>query len=651
MRRFTKYFTMCLIAGALTTQFVEAQTQSEYSYTEAFAPNFYTTFGNEYRSASGKPGPQYWQNSASYDIKATLDDQADKVRGTLTMTYTNNSPETLDFVWFQLDQNLFNSKSRGQATIPLSQSRYGNAASTFEGGYQLTNIKVNNTATSDYIISDTRMRINLPKPIPAKGGKVTFSMDFEFSIPQYGADRMGILPTKNGKIYSIAQWYPRVCVFDDILGWNTHPYTGPGEFYLEFGDYNIEITAPANHIVVAGGELLNPSEVWTPTQLSRYNEAQKSDKTVMIRSLSEVNDKNSRPNKKELTWKFRLQNAHDIAWAASPAFIVDGAKINLPSGKTSFALSVYPEESNGNNGWERSTEYTKASIEHYSKKWFEYPYPVAVNVASNVGGMEYPGLSFCGYRAKGAALWGVTDHEFGHNWFPMIVGSNERLHAWMDEGFNTFINEISTIHFNKGEYNTRVAAKNSLTQAMFNKSLEPIMTTPQNMKERHIGILAYYKPGYALRLLREEIIGPERFDAAFRKYIEYWAYKHPTPYDFFRTIENETGENLNWFWRGMFQHNWQMDQAISEVRYVEMDETKGALITVQNLGKLPMPVEIEATTVSGKKITKKLPVEIWERNTSWTFKLESTEKLTKVQLDPRNVFPDINPENNTWIAK
>lgn len=651
MRRFTKYFTMCLIAGALTTQFVEAQTQSEYSYTEAFAPNFYTTFGNEYRSASGKPGPQYWQNAASYDIKATLDDQADKVRGTLTMTYTNNSPETLDFVWFQLDQNLFNSKSRGQATIPLSQSRYGNAASTFEGGYQLTNIKVNNTATSDYIISDTRMRINLPKPIPAKGGKVTFSMDFEFSIPQYGADRMGILPTKNGKIYSIAQWYPRVCVFDDILGWNTHPYTGPGEFYLEFGDYNIEITAPANHIVVAGGELLNPSEVWTPTQLSRYNEAQKSDKTVMIRSLSEVNDKNSRPNKKELTWKFRLQNAHDIAWAASPAFIVDGAKINLPSGKTSFALSVYPEESNGNNGWERSTEYTKASIEHYSKKWFEYPYPVAVNVASNVGGMEYPGLSFCGYRAKGAALWGVTDHEFGHNWFPMIVGSNERLHAWMDEGFNTFINEISTIHFNKGEYNTRVGAKNSLTQAMFNKSLEPIMTTPQNMKERHIGILAYYKPGYALRLLREEIIGPERFDAAFRKYIEYWAYKHPTPYDFFRTIENETGENLNWFWRGMFQHNWQMDQAISEVRYVEMDETKGALITVQNLGKLPMPVEIEATTVSGKKITKKLPVEIWERNTSWTFKLESTEKLTKVQLDPRNVFPDINPENNTWIAK
>lgn len=651
MRRFTKYFTMCLIAGTLTTQFVEAQTQSEYSYTEAFAPNFYTTFGNEYRSASGKPGPQYWQNAASYDIKATLDDQADKVRGTLTMTYTNNSPETLDFVWFQLDQNLFNSKSRGQATIPLSQSRYGNAASTFEGGYQLTNIKVNNTATSDYIISDTRMRINLPKPIPAKGGKVTFSMDFEFSIPQYGADRMGILPTKNGKIYSIAQWYPRVCVFDDILGWNTHPYTGPGEFYLEFGDYNIEITAPANHIVVAGGELLNPSEVWTPTQLSRYNEAQKSDKTVIIRSLSEVNDKNSRPNKKELTWKFRLQNAHDIAWAASPAFIVDGAKINLPSGKTSFALSVYPEESNGNNGWERSTEYTKASIEHYSKKWFEYPYPVAVNVASNVGGMEYPGLSFCGYRAKGAALWGVTDHEFGHNWFPMIVGSNERLHAWMDEGFNTFINEISTIHFNKGEYNTRVGAKNSLTQAMFNKSLEPIMTTPQNMKERHIGILAYYKPGYALRLLREEIIGPERFDAAFRKYIEYWAYKHPTPYDFFRTIENETGENLNWFWRGMFQHNWQMDQAISEVRYVEMDETKGALITVQNLGKLPMPVEIEATTVSGKKITKKLPVEIWERNTSWTFKLESTEKLTKVQLDPRNVFPDINPENNTWIAK
>jgi hypothetical protein len=651
IKNISKFLLVGLAFTLFTPQISEAQTKSDYSYLEAFGPGFYTSDGTAYRSASGKPGPAYWQNAASYTIKASLDDKLDKIKGSLIVTYTNNSPEELGFVWFQLDQNLFNSKSRGQAIVPLTESRYGGAGNNFEGGYVLQNLKIDNEATTNYVITDTRMRINLPKPLPAKGGKITFSMDFEFSIPEYGADRTGILPTKNGKVYSIAQWYPRVCVFDDILGWNTQPYTGPGEFYLEFGDFNVEITAPANHIVALGGELLNPSEVWTQTQLARYNEAQNSDKTVMIRSLKEVTDKNTRPNKKDLTWKYRLENAHDVAWTSSASFIVDAAKINLPSGKKSLALSLYPEESNGKNGWERSTEYTKASIEHYSRKWLEYPYPVAVNVASNVGGMEYPALSFCGYNAKGGDLWGVTDHEFGHNWFPMIVGSNERLHAWMDEGFNTFINEISTQHFNKGEYNQRFGAKNNLTQALFNPSLEPVMSSPQNMRERHIGYLAYYKPAYALRLLREEIIGPERFDVAFSKYIDYWAYKHPTPNDFFRTIENETGENLNWYWRGMFQHNWQMDQAISEVRYVELDENKGALITVQNLGKLPMPIEIEATTVSGKKITTKLPVEVWERNRVWTFKLNSTEKLSKVQLDPRNVYPDINPDNNTWNTK
>lgn len=625
-----------------------AQEKSEYSYSEAFGPNFYTANGNEYRAASGKPGPAYWQNAASYTIKAKLDDKLDKITGTVQIVYTNNSPEDLDFIWFQLDQNLFKNSSRGQATIPLSESRYGSSSSTFEGGYKLSNLQVNNAINSNHTITDTRMRINLAEPLKAKGGKVTVSMDFDFAIPEYGADRTGILERENGKIYAVAQWYPRVCVFDDIIGWNTQPYTGPGEFYLEYGDFNVEITAPANHIVVFGGELLNPSEVWTPTQLERYNKAQASNQTVIIRSANEVTDKSSRPNKKELTWKFKLNNAHDVAWASSPAFIVDGAKINLPSGKSALAMSAYPKESNGNNAWERSTEYTKASIEHYSKKWFEYPYPVAVNVASNVGGMEYPAISFCGHRAKARNLWGVTDHEFGHNWFPMIVGSNERLHGWMDEGFNTFINDISTQAFNKGEYAQKFGHKNSLTTAIFNPALEPVINSPQTMKEKNIGLLVYYKPAYALQLLREEIIGQDRFDNAFRQYIERWAYKHPAPNDFFRTIENETGENLNWFWRGMFTHNWQMDQAISEVRYPEVDPTKGALITVQNLGKLPMPIEVEVTTVSGKKTTVKLPVEIWERNNSWTFKVNTTEALTEVRLDPRNVYPDYNPENNIW---
>lgn len=641
-----------ICAGLSTVLFsvaqLNAQTNSIFNYTEAFDPIFYTQNGSPYRSASGKPGHAYWQNQADYDIHVSLDDQDNKVSGHLSIRYTNNSPDDLSYLWFQLDQNLFHPDSRGQATIPLQDSRYGSAASDFSGGFQLANMRFSNGSAVSYTVTDTRMRVTLPEPLKAGGQMITLTMDFSYIIPEYGADRTGILDSKNGKVYTIAQWYPRVCVYDDILGWNTEPYTGPGEFYLEFGDYQIAIDAPADHIVVAGGELLNPEEVWTAEQLARYERAQQSDKTIIIRSAAEVTNPASRPNKKRLTWKYKLDQAHDFAWASSPAFIIDGAKINNPSGKKALALSAYPVESHGGNAWERSTEYTKASIEHYSKKWMEYPYPVAVNVASNVGGMEYPAISFCGASAKAGNLWGVTDHEFGHNWFPMIVGSNERLHAWMDEGFNTFINELSTEEFNKGEYHKKFGNRNALAPAFSRADLEPIMSSPQNMKEKNIGILAYYKPAYGLRLLRDEIIGAERFDDAFRNYITYWAYRHPTPDDFFRTMENETGENLAWFWRGWFKNNWALDQAIRSVEYDGLDPKNGAVITIDNLQQLAMPVVVEATTESGQKIRKKLPVEIWQRNTSWRFKLKSTEKLTKVVIDPDNVYPDMDPYNNIW---
>lgn len=637
-----------LIGFILSSPELQAQSKSIYDYTEAFNPIFYANNGSVYRSASGKPGHEYWQNSADYSIKASLDDTNNKVSGKVAITYTNNSPDELSFIWLQLDQNLFNENSRGQATIPLDKSRYGSADAVFDGGFALQSVKFSDGGTGQYEVVDTRMRLELAQPLKPKGGSVTFEIDYAYIVPQYGADRTGILDTKNGKIYTIAQWYPRVCVYDDITGWNTEPYTGPGEFYLEFGNYTVEITAPAGHIVVAGGELLNPNEVWTTEQLNRYKQAHESNKTVIIRSAEEVTNVASRPKKETLTWKFKLDNARDFAWASSKAFIIDGAKITHPSGKASLALSAYPVESNGNNAWERSTEYTKASIEYYSRKWFEYPYPVAVNVASNVGGMEYPAISFCGHKAKAGSLWGVTDHEFGHNWFPMIVCSNERLHGWMDEGFNSFINELSTEVFNNGEYQKRFGNRNSMTKAFASPNLEPIMSSPQNMKEDNIGVLVYYKPAYGLRLLRDEVIGAERFDRAFRKYVEYWAYKHPTPDDFFRTIENETGENLSWFWRGWFKYNWALDQAVSQVDYENMDPKNGAIITIENLQKLPMPVVIEATTESGKKVRKKLPVDIWQRNKSWTFKLKTTERLTKVVIDPDQVYPDINPTNNVW---
>lgn len=651
-RIFFKWAIAGLLISFFSQQELQAQKkESRYDYKEAFSPTFYTNTGTPYRSASGKPGHQYWQNAASYDIKVALNDQTREVKGSVKITYTNNSPDQLEFIWLQLEQNLFNQSSTGQATVPLSNSRYGEAASDFNGGYSLTKVVDKNGIALKNSINDTRMRIDLPTPLAANGGQTEFNIDFSYIVPEYGADRTGVLPTENGDIFAIAQWYPKVAVYDDVLGWNSLPYTGPGEFYMEYGNFNVEVTAPANHIVVLGGELLNPEEVWTKDQLDRYKKAKESDKTVIIRSESEVRNSNSRPQQKTLTWKFRLENARDVAWASSKAFIIDGAKINLPSGKKALALSAYPKESNGGNAWERSTEYTKASIEYYSKKWMEYPYPVAINVASNVGGMEYPAIVFCGHRAKAASLWGVTDHEFGHIWFPMIVGSNERLYAWMDEGFNTFINGLSTEAFNKGEYNRELGNRNAMTRAIMNPGLEPVMTSPQGMKERNIGILAYYKPGFALRILRDEVLGAERFDNAFKKYVEYWAYKHPTPYDFFRTIENETGENLNWFWRGWFLNNWQLDQAIDDVNYPDLDPAKGAIISISNLDKMAMPVVIEATTASGKKIRKKLPVEIWERNQSWRFLLNSTEKLVSVKIDPDEVYPDSNPENNTWKSK
>jgi hypothetical protein len=462
---------------------------------------------------------------------------------------------------------------------------------------------------------------------------------------------MGVLETENGRIFTLAQWYPRMSVYDDVSGWNTLPYLGAGEFYLEYGTFDVNITAPSSHLVVCSGALLNPSEVYTAEQQNRLKQAETSDETVMIRSEAEVTQASSRPtNTSTLTWKFRIENARDVAWASSAAFILDAARINLPSGKKSLAMSAYPVESVGQDAWSRSTEYTKASIEHYSEKWLEYPYPAAINVAGNEGGMEYPGIVFCNYNSKTARLWGVTDHEFGHIWFPMIVGSNERLHAWMDEGFNTFINSLSTDAFNDGEYKERKSNMHRMSGMFVNDRLEPIYTSPDNLKERNLGILAYYKPSMGLILLREQILGPERFDEAFTAYIDRWAYKHPTPDDFFRTMENVAGEDLRWFWRGWFINSWKLDQAITEVKYVKNDPSQGAIITIENLEKMPMPVVIELKTKSGKVTRKTLPVEIWKRNTTWTFKVDTTEELTKVVIDPDFALPDVDSSNNKWKA-
>lgn len=622
-----------------------AQESPKYDYTEAFKPFFYTQTGTPTRSASGQPGYAYWQNSASYNLNVSLNDAKNEITGTAEITYTNNSTDRLSFLWLQLDQNLFAKDSRGNAVVPMSGSRNGSHGEEFEGGYKIKSVKLDGKDVK-YTITDTRMQIDLASELKAQGGVAKIKIEYSFLSPKYGSDRMGIEDTKNGKIYTIAQWYPRMCVYDDVLGWNTMPYLGASEFYLEYGDITANITVPASHYVVASGELLNPKEVYSREENSRWEQAGKSDKTVMIRTESEIG-KNQQAGTK--TWKFKITQARDFAWASSPAFILDAARINLPDGKKSMAISAYPAESAGDKAWGRSTEYTKAAIEHYSAKWYPYTYPAATNVAGNEGGMEYPGIVFCHMNSKGSELWGVTDHEFGHNWFPMIVGSNERLFAWMDEGFNTFINELSTEAFNKGEYYEK---KNIAQMGAFlmNDNFEPIMVGPDNMKENSIGILAYYKPGLGLEMLRESILGPEKFDKAFRTYIERWAFKHPTPWDFFHTMENVSGEELNWFWRGWFINKWKIDQGIKDVKYVNGDSKNGAQITVENIGQLPMPTTVQVKFKDGTEKTVKLPIEVWKRNKEWTFKLDSTKEIELVKLDPNSKIPDADAKNNTWTS-
>ncbi len=645
-----KLFSFSLLLSITVTGIAQDKVESNYDPHALFSPMFYSTGETITRAASGEPNTGYWQNRADYQIKATLNETTHLVSGDVTITYKNNSPHDLTFLWLQLDQNLFNTKSRGQARMPVgSHSRYGDAKSGFNGGDNISNVQIND-ASADYNITDTRMQIRLAKSLKAGGESLKIKMNFSFTLPEYGADRCGILKTNNGDIFTIAQWYPRMCVFDEVEGWNTLPYLGPSEFYLEYGDFDFFLTVPASHIVVASGELQNPAEVLTPIQNERLEKAKKSDKTVFIRTEKEVTDPASRPKGNTLTWHFKITNARDVSWASSKAFIWDAAKMNLPSGKPALAMSVYPAESNGVKAWGRATEYTKSSIENYSKRWFEFPYPVASNVASNVGGMEYPGIVFCGSKATEEGLFGVTDHEFGHTWFPMIVGSNERKYGWMDEGFNTFINSISHEDFNKGEYREYPKNMEQMAPYLFNANSEAIFNTPDAMKEANIGTALYTKPGYGLELLRNEILGADRFDYAFRTYIQRWAYKHPTPWDFFRTMDNVAGEDLSWFWKGWFLENYKLDQAVESVKYEGGNEGNGAIVTIANLDQMAMPVTIAYETVSGKKDIIKLPVEVWNNTNTWKVKLPTKEKLISVTIDPNKVFPDMNFANNSWKA-
>lgn len=635
---------LCLVFAG--SGFAQQDSVSRYDNHKVFDPTFFTFNGNEFRSASGAPGPKYWQNRADYEIHASLNEKDSLLVGKVSIEYTNNSPDTLHYLWVQLDQNLFRDSSRGALTTPISGDRF-DVRGYDKGGYHIEKVSVVYKGKSyriEPVITDTRMQIRLPFAIHPGGDKVNLTVDYQFSIPVYGADRMGRLRTKNGQVYELAQWYPRMCVYDDIDGWNTMPYMGLGEFYLEYGDFNYYVTVPSDMVVVGSGDLINGAEVLTPDERRKLQEAYRSDKTI---SIIGSKDLGKRTGGKMLTWHFEMKNSRDISWAASRAFLWDAAKVNLPSGRKTIAMAAYPEESAGNNAYGRSTQYLKQSIEYYSSNYFEYPWNSAVVVGGVALGMEYPGIIFCSYAIKDGNLFHDVTHEIGHNWFPMIVGSDEREFMWMDEGLNTFINSFASNWFNNGEYGD-TTNNDILGIGYYNfRSRSPLMTPPEAVGLNDYGQY-YSKTEVGLKILGNTILGPDRFDFAFKTYIRRWAFKHPQPADFFRTMNDAAGENLNWFWKEWFYETWYLDQKVSRVEYIKNNPQNGTIITFENMGQMAMPLLASVTEENGQVHDVRLPVEIWKRGAKWTISLKTTSPISSVVIDPHNNLPDSFRNNNVW---
>ncbi|HEV7990890.1 MAG TPA: M1 family metallopeptidase, partial [Gemmatimonadaceae bacterium] len=502
---------------------------------------------NEYRSASGAPGPKYWQNRADYAIKATLDTTAKTLRGSLRMRYTNNSPDTLRYIWMQVEQNAFKDKSLNSYIFP-QESRFG--ARGFEGGDVIEQFDQVLGGARRVAVkrrpNETVMKVDLAEPL-APGRSATFDVAWHFLIPEHGADRMG----RDGPLYELAQWYPRVNVYDDVHGWNTEPYLGQGEFYLEYGDYTVDITVPAGYIVASTGTLVNPSAVLTPTQIARLAQAAKSATTVNIVTLDEIRSGAARPktSASTLTWRFMAKNVRDVAWAASPEYIWDASGWNGILAQAFYRPSAIEP-------WKDAADQTRMSLDEYSTRWFKYPWPQMSAVEGPISGMEYPMLVMEAKSDDKYDLYNVVTHEIGHNWFPMLVGSNERVYMWQDEGFNTFINTFSEAkrYPEKGDQMTRALQERQLIEQVMKQGADvPIDIPADRINPQLLGIAAYIKPSVGLQLLRQEIMGPAAFDDAFRTYIQRWAFKHPTPSDFYRTMEDVGGKRLDFFWREWFK--------------------------------------------------------------------------------------------------
>jgi hypothetical protein len=606
--------------------------------TSVFAP-LNLPPGNLYRSGSGAPGPRYWQQRADYDLHGTLDTAKKSLTGEMTLRYTNNSPDTLRFVWFMVEQNAFKTGSLNSYVFP-ADSRFG--ARNFEGGDAIDHFDQVIAAKRSPLktrVEGTVMKVDLAQPL-APGQVATFDVAWHFNIPEHGADRMG----RDGALFELAQWYPRVCVYDDVRGWNTEPYLGQGEFYLEYGNYNLAVTVPAGYIVAATGALTNPTEVLTPTEISRLAQAAKSDTPIHIITQDELKSGAARPKGKTgmLTWRFASKNVRDAVWAASPDYMWDAS-----SWQGHMAYGYY--RPSAIDTWKDAADMSRMSIQEYSERWFPYPWPQISAVEGPISGMEYPMLAMENKSADKYDLYNVITHEIGHMWYPMIVGSNERMHMWQDEGFNTFINYFSEARRfpEKGTYEQRVSENRRQVEEYMRRGWdEPLEINPDRIRPEFLGENAYVKTAVGLAQLRDEILGTAAFEDAFREYTRRWAFKHPTPADFFHTMEDVSGKRLDWFFREWFMENPHFDAGIDTVA------TRGDSMAVRyrNWARGVLPLHVRFTFTDGSTQNYDYPAEVWSTNTSFYDRYYSLggKKLAKIEVDPDDRSLDTDRANNVW---
>jgi hypothetical protein len=585
-----------------------------------------------YRASSGQPGHAYWQQRVDYRIDATLDTITHVIRGRESIRYTNNSPDALAYLWMFLEQNIC---SRSGITEKLDQpplmflgSTFDFSCKGFDGGVTLEHVRIGGQELRP-AIHGTTMRIDLPRPL-GPGRMLDLDIAWRFTVPPYGAGRMG----RDGSLYQIAQWYPRLAVYDDVRGWNHDPYIGAGEFYLEYGSFDVNLTLPSNYTVAATGRLRNPEVVLTPEQRSRLASARSATEPVPIITSVEAG-KLGTPSR-TATWRFTADSVRDFAFAAGSQLRWDASAYQKVLVHTLYRPSA-PE-------WEEANRMVRDALQYFSEQWYPYPYSHITSVEGPIEGMEYPMLTFDPRAPSREERQWVLAHELGHQWMPMIVGSNERLYPWMDEGFNTFIDLAGAARYFAGTAygdSIEVHPLHLYQDHAIPGQEQPLITRPVEVKD--LFWTGYQKPALMMQTLRYEVLGKERFDAAFRAYLRAWAYKHPTPADFFRLMRDASGMDLDWYWRDWVFTTARLDQAVDSIGRTR----DGEKVFLSNRGSMMLPLEMDLTFRDGSKERVRLPVEMWNQGSKFAYRLRSAREVSRVVIDPRRVLPDIDRANNT----